>query len=242
MQAVVFDGTGAFDLFSITAVAGAALTVRHDMPDSGVVYAAGAAVIAEATSRTYYLKLDAATGASQLVQYDGAGGADVPVVDHVVALSFELRGDPRPPRMRLPLTDPAGPWTTYGPRPPPAGTQTTAYPPGENCAFMSDGSLTPPPRLSDLTPGARALVPLTPAELTDGPWCPDAFSPSRYDADLLRVRAVVISLRVESASDAFRGPGGPLFTRGGTSRSGGRMLPDEEVRFLVSPRNLDPGR
>ena len=84
-------------------------------------------------------------------------------------------------------------------------------------------------------------VPLMAAQFTDGPWRPDAGSPHRYDADLLRVRTIAITLRVEAANDAMRGPAGPLFTRGGTAVDPRRLLPDLNVRFDVSPRNLSLG-
>ena len=54
----------------------------------------------------------------QLMHYDGADN-DVPVVDNVVGLEFEYFGDPQPPvTIGKPLTNPVGPWTTYGPKPP----------------------------------------------------------------------------------------------------------------------------
>jgi hypothetical protein len=80
------------------------------------------------------------------------------------------------------------------------------------------------------------------AQLTDGPWCPDAMNPNRWDADLLRIRKIAVTLRVESAVEALRGPAGTLFVHGGTSRGGHRFAPDQEVRFQVSPRNLNLGR
>ena len=87
--------------------------------------------------------------------------------------------------------------------------------------------------------GNADLVKLPRAQLTDGPWCPDAGSPGRYDADLRRVRKISVTLRVQAAT-AFRGPAGPLFTRGGTSRGSERYLPDHEITFDVTPRNLRP--
>jgi hypothetical protein len=83
------------------------------------------------------------------------------------------------------------------------------------------------------------LVPLTGAELSDGPWRPDAVSPGRYDADLLRVRRIGVTLRVQAPA-AFRASAGNLFLRTGTSGRSERFLPDQEVRFDVSPRNLKP--
>jgi hypothetical protein len=112
--------------------------------------------------------------------------------------------------------------------------------PGENCAFVVvDGMQIP--RLATLASGS-ALVELTPALLTDGPWCPDAGSPNRFDADLLRVRRVQVSLRVQSALASLRGPAGSLFTRGGTARAGDSYLPDIAVTFDVTPRNMNLGR
>ncbi len=76
---------------------------------------------------------------------ESSNGVDVPVVDNVVALAFEYFGDPQPPTMRKPLSDPIGPWTTYGPKPSAAAVAPFAA--GENCVFVSDASSTPQPRL-----------------------------------------------------------------------------------------------
>ena len=97
------------------------------------------------------------------------------------------------------------------------------------------------PRLTVLG-GVPTLVKLTRAQLTDGPWCPDALSPNRFDADLLRIRKIAVTIRVEAAIAGLRGPASALFTNGGTSRSGNRWAPDQEVRFDVSSRNLNLGR
>jgi type II secretory pathway pseudopilin PulG len=90
--------------------------------------------------------------------------------------------------------------------------------------------------------GDPSLTRLTPAELTDGPWYPDAAAVDRWDADLLRIRRVAVSLRVEAAAGSLRGPASALFAHGGTSRRGHSWVPDIEVRFDVSPRNLNLGR
>ena len=88
--------------------------------------------------------------------------------------------------------------------------------------------------------GSNTLVLLTPAQLSDGPWCPDGSNPNRWDADLLRIRKIAVTMRVESASSALRGPASRLFTHGGTSKS--TFVPDQEIRFQVSPRNLNLAR
>jgi hypothetical protein len=232
MAVVVFDGTGAYDTFSVTSIDALGLHLQHDMPDASRVYGADVTHMAAATSRTYYLKADVATDTFQLMRYDGAGAADAPVVDHVVGLSFRYFGDPRPPTVIKSLGDPVGPWTTYGPTPSAAG---------ESCLFAGSGTPIPAPLLPVLGDGS-SLVPLGGALLSDGPWCPDSDSPNRFDADLLRIRRVSVTLRVESASAPLRGPAGPLFTRGGTASNAHGFVPDQEVRFDVSPLNLNLAR
>jgi prepilin-type N-terminal cleavage/methylation domain-containing protein len=75
------------------------------------------------------------------------------------------------------------------------------------------------------------------SSLTDGPWLPDSVALNRFDADLLRVRSIAVTIRVESALATLRGPAGPLFSRGGTSRRGNQFLPDLQMRVRVSRRN-----
>jgi len=146
-----------------------------------------------------------------------------------------LLGTPQPPVVRA-LDAEGWSWASYGPPPPPVGRGAGAWPDGENCVFARSVEGAPVPRLATLGAGT-ALVPLTEAQVTDGPWCPDALASRRYDADLLRVRQVVITLRVQVASATLRGPAGALFARGGAGR--GRVLvPDREVRFAVTPRSL----
>ena len=70
--------------------------------------------------------------------------------------------------------------------PPGVGDADTGYPLGENCAFARSAGGAIVPRLPTLAP-QPVLVALTQSSLTDGPWCPDATNPNRYDADLLRV-------------------------------------------------------
>jgi len=225
---VIFDDTGAYDTFSITAIDAAGLHLQHNMHNSTKTYAPNSARIASATSRTYYLKSDSATNTFQLMRYDGEGAGDAPVVDHVVGLSFQYFGDAEPPAIFKPLTDASGPWTTYGPKPQAAG---------DNCVFVGNGTPTPTSALTVLGSGT-GLVPLNAAMLTDGPWCPDAVNPNRFDADLLRIRRIAVALRVESAAASLRGPAGPLFARAGTSSSAHSLLPDHEIHFDVTPRNL----
>lgn len=243
MPVLVYDDQGNYDLFTITSVIDGLmqLTVNTPADAAATTFPAGATVV-EAASHTYYVKTDATTGISQLMHYDGTRNADIPVVDHLVGLAFEYFGEPVPPLLTKPVGEPAGPWTTYGPRPPAPGVKPTAYPAGENCAFTIDGNGQQVPRLAVLGGGSPTLVPLTPGQLTDGPWCPDSSSPNRWDADLLRIRTVAVTLRVETASAALRGPASALFSNGGTSRGGSRWVPDQELRIQMAPRNLNFGR
>ena len=241
MTALLYDDHGNADVFSVASVvAGGRLVLRQsDRTPPFDRYLAGSTRITEAVNRVYSLKADTAAATYQLTVRDGPGGNELPVVDHVVALSFEYFGDPRPPRVSRPLSDPDGPWTTYGPKP--DMVPFDAYAAGENCVFVNDGLASPSPRLPDLGGADAALVPLTAAQLTDGPWCPNASSPHRWDADLLRIRRIAVTLRVQAANAALRGPAGALFAHGGSSR-GGKWLPDYELHMQVAPRNLNLGR
>jgi len=228
--------SGVWDFYSVTAVSGSVLSLQHNLRDGAAVYAPADSILAEATLHTYFLMDDRTTGVSQLLRYDGAGGADVPVADHVVGLAFEYYGDAEPPTLVAGLDPGQVPRVTYGPTPPLSGVVASAYPAGENCTFARTpgGALTS--RLPSLGSGP-VLVRLDRSTLTDGPWCPDAFSPNRYDADLLRVRQVVVSVTTEAAIAALRGPAGPLFTRSGTAR-GNRFVPDRTARLTIVPRAL----
>jgi hypothetical protein len=234
MTVAVIDRYGGWDLFSVTAVLGTALTLQHNLRDTASALAPGDAAIAEVVVRTYQFKNDAATGVGQLVRYDGDGAADAPVVDHLVALKFEYSGEAQPPLVIPPATSWDDVRSSYGPIPPAPDAQPTAYPAGENCVFSRDGAGAAVPRLPALAAGTVQIA-LAPSMLTDGPWCPDAVSANRYDADLLRVRTVTISLRTESALTSLRGPAGPLFTRAGTAR-GSRFVPDRDVRLVITAR------
>ncbi len=240
MKLLVYDDTGNFAAYTITNVQQDAAHLQVDKGnDTGWAPPVGSKVV-QAAAANYSLKTDNANGVYQLMYYDGGSNPDVPIVDDVVGLTFEYYGDPQPAVMKKALSDPTGPWTTYGPKP--SAVAVAPYAAGENCIFVNDGSPTPAPRLATLAAAGTTLVKLTQAQLTDGPWCPNAASPARWDADLLRIRKIGVTIRVQSAVAALRGPASALFTHGGTSPGGTKWVPDQQVQFQVTPRNLNLGR
>jgi len=240
LRVLVYDASGAFDLFTVRQVSGAVADLRHDMPDGSHEYPTGATIVGIVV-HVYDLDAGDPDEGPRLMRDDG--GSRLPLVDHVTRLHFDFEGDPRAPAVRRPV-DPARPSVTYGPAPPPREAVSGAWPAGENCVFEIDpdtGTPRPRPGLAALGPAAGPLVSMTPTLLSDGPWCPDAAAAGRFDADLFRLRRLRVTIRVESALDALRGPAGLLFDRGGTGRTAGALVPDREMRFDVAPRNLSAG-
>ena len=222
--AAVYDATGAHDIFRIVAVQDSPPLLVGDGAPFSRVYDAGA-VVAEVQAATYWLQDDVRAGIHRLMRYDG-WQTDAPVADNIIALTFEYFGDPTPPVLRRSLDEAQGPWTSYGPRPPLADVDdpsTPSYGAGENCIFAVDSGVTiTRPEMSDLGSSLSSLVRLDAERLTDGPWCPDPTSPVRFDADVLRIRRVHVTLQV---------------------RSGRRFVfahvPDLQIAFDVAPRNLE---
>ena len=246
-HAVIYDGTGAFDEFVVTAVdeSGANLDFQHLQQGTFSHAYKVPSRISEVVSRSYFLKADT----NQLMEDDGLGST-IPVLDNVAGLSLEFYGDPLPPALLTSTAANAS--TTYGPAPPGLDVSTSidGWPPGENCVWTIQGAGRDRTYVSRLAPmgDGSALVPLSAASLTDGPWCPDAANSNRYDADLLRIRKIRVAIRVQTGNRALRGSGslamGPdaLFVNGGTARSLSNTVADQAIRFDVSPRNLNLGR
>ena len=218
-KAAMFDGTGAFDTLTVTSTDEAAQALGFQQTQQSALSKAypGSASrhltkIVEISIHVYYLN----TATHQLMHYDGFSTV-TPVLDNVAGLDFEYYGDPSPPIFARPGKDQK---VTYGPSPPAQGVTQAPFAPGENCTWQmsGEGQVT---RLASLGSAGGGLVRLTASQLTDGPWCPDDFNANRYDADLLRVRRVRITLRVTSGNDA---------------------VPARSVRFDVTPRNLNFGR
>jgi prepilin-type N-terminal cleavage/methylation domain-containing protein len=149
------------------------------------------------------------TAARQLRQYD-TDQTDVPVLDDVVGLSVEYFGTSAPPVRPRPL-------------------------PGDsNCLYDAGG--VPLPGLALLPVESHGLARLPLEILRDGPWCGEG--DTRYDADLLRVRRLRVSLRLQAGSPSLRASG-DRFAIAGTARSATRSVPDVVVAFDVHPRNLN---
>src|SRR5262249_23428185 len=150
-----------------------------------------------------------------------------------------------------------GNYTTYGPVPPTPnaigvgclGTffgvnctnAATPFPfgPGINCIFDFVGGVhvanAAMRQLNAPAGSSTDMVPLNDATynpniFADGPWCPSVNAPHKYDADLMRIRKVRVTLRLQAALASLRGPASALFRIGGTAVTGDRMVPDQEVR------------
>jgi len=244
MQVMIFDDTGASDIFSITNVQTSALHLQHKGQDLSKAYFANT-YITQISAATYWLKTDTVAETYQLMRYDGYQ-TDSPIAENIVGMAFEYFADPSPPVLLKSVTDPIGPWTNYGPKPPALGVNVSSdnWGAGENCLFMVSGGVQVPrtEMATPLGPVNGPLVKLSSARLTDGPWCPDSSMGNRFDADLLRVRKVRVTLRVQVGAKQLRGPTGTLFLRGGTATGGARYIPDQEISFEVTPRNLNFGR
>jgi hypothetical protein len=151
--------------------------------------------------------------ASRQLRYSDGDQTDVPVADSVVSLQFEYFGDPFPPSAPQP----------------PLGTA--------NCLFDAAG--VPWGGLAVLTPSGGSLAPLPLALFTDGPWC--GAGHRRYDADLLRIRRVRVTVRAETPGSTLRASGSGN-ANAGISRSALLTVPDIQMRFDVAPRNLEAVR
>lgn len=137
--------------------------------------------------------------------------SDLPLVDHVVDLRVAYFADPAP--------------------------DSVPGPPAEGSTCVYAAGPPPVPLLADL--GGLALKRLAPAQLTDGPVCGHA--PNRFDGDLLRVRRIAVTLRLEAEAAEVRGAGAG-FLRPGWATDSKRYVPDQQVTFDVSPRNMGATR
>jgi len=148
----------------------------------------------------------------QLRHYDGYQ-TDQALVDNVVGVLFEYFGDPLPP--------------------------TTPKPPLGNANCLYDAAGNQLGGMPVLTPQGGSLAALPLSMLNDGPWC--GSGQNQFDADLLRVKKVRFTIRVQASMASMRA-GGADYSVAGTSRSAYRSVPDYTLVFEVSPRNMNLGR
>jgi hypothetical protein len=146
--------------------------------------------------------------AHKLMRYNGYD-QETPLADDVVDLRFDYFGDVNPPKLPKP----------------PAGIA--------NCLYDAAGNYV---NLPVLTPDEGSLAALPGGMLTDGPMC--GGGGNKFDADLLRVRKVRVTMRVQAAKPSLRGTG-PLFLVPGTATGGERYVADYRLSFEVTPRNLN---
>ena len=149
---------------------------------------------------------------NQFMRYNGAD-EDLPIADNVVDLRFDYSGDPNPPLFPKP----------------PLGIA--------NCLYDSGGSYIGP---AALTPDDGSLATLPAAILTDGPYC--GSGANAFDADLLRIRKVRVSLRIQASLATMRGSDPALFMQPGSASGGERTVSDYRTSFEVAPRNLNLAR
>jgi hypothetical protein len=106
----------------------------------------------------------------------------------------------------------------------------------DTCAVAADGT----PRLGLLGSVPGPPVELTVADLLDGPWCGSGLW--RYDADLLRVRAVRLALRLQASAEAVRGRAPLWFALPGRARRPAQEVRDIELDVFVPAPNLAWGQ
>lgn len=133
------------------------------------------------------------SSARQLRHFDGYL-TDTPVVDDVAGLNFEYVGEPTPPVVPRPSVGTA------------------------NCRHDASGAVYGGLSTLPADGGTLAILPLD--LFRDGPWCGDG--ENRFDADLLRIRKVRVTLRLQAANEVMRG----------------RKVADYSLSFDVAPRNL----
>jgi hypothetical protein len=148
-------------------------------------------------------------GSLELRTSDGLGPS-FPVVDGVVDLSFEYFGEAQPPTL------PGAP----------AGRA--------NCLFDAAGMASSGMAVLAGRGGTFAHLPLE--MFADGPWC--GTGPNPFDADLLRIRAVGVTARVQTGSAALRGTNARWFRVPGTSRESASQVRDLTFRARLTPPNL----
>jgi hypothetical protein len=145
-----------------------------------------------------------------LRSYDG-DASDLPLVDDMVEMEVEYYGEPRPPSQPRPAIGVA------------------------NCLYENDGSFRAV-LFPSLPASGVSQVRLAAEALADGPWC--GTGENRFDADLLRLRRVRLTLRLQAGDPAARGSDAGRFRAPGFAHASSAEVPDVTVVVDVTPRNL----
>ena len=155
--------------------------------------------VTQIAAATYWLKTDTVAETYQLMRYDGYQ-TDAPIAENIVGMAFEYFADPSPPFLLKSVTDPIGPWTNYGPKPPAVGVNVASdnWGAGENCLFMVSGGAHVPrtEMATPLGPVNGPLVKLSSSQTDRRP-----VVPGRSDRQSLRRRSAA---RPESARHVAR--------------------------------------
>jgi hypothetical protein len=141
---------------------------------------------------------------------DGGDRSDFPIVNDVVDMSLNYFGDP------LPLTEPR----------PALGV--------ENCLYDSAGALRAGQQVFE--PAGATLAVLDMAVFEDGPWCGSGSEP--FDVDLLRIRTVRVTIRLQVGNALYRGEDARWFRNPGLATDSAHMVRDFVVDTSIAPRNL----
>ncbi len=219
---MIFDAHGRFAIAAIRQVVPPLdLELTAPLAES---WRAGASV-SSIVAHGYGLRPDPVTSLGQLVRSLAAGPAS-PVIDFVTRFDIDWHAAVGVPVLRV-APDGTLEDATAGPRPPmPGVVSETAWPAGENCAYTRDAAGAPAWR--------GGAGPASLGAFDDGPWCPSAAAPSRWDVDLARVARVTVTLGVAVASARLRPP---LSVLRGAGNGSARVVPD-----LVVVTDLIPGR
>jgi len=134
---------------------------------------------------------------------------DMPLIDNVLELRFSYFADGAAASVMLPSD---------------AATSNCLYDAGS-------------PPIARLEERGRGLVELSEPDLVDGPVCGNG--PLAFDGDLLRVRRIRATIRVQAGAAEFRDRSS-LFARPGHASNPYALVPDYEVTFDVALRSMMP--
>lgn len=229
--AAVFDGRGHADVFVVGAVSDGLSRIIPRAPLDHA-YRAGALVV-EARQDQLFLAVQG-DGSRTLTRITAAGARE-PLVDGVTNLELRAWGRAAPPEI---FVAGAERFASFGLPPPQAGEADPEgiFEAGAHCMAELVAAV-PTSSLPALGGGDDGLAALSPAQFDDGPWCPHADHPTRYDADWHRLLRIDVRLTVEVLAAVFRGPAGTLFTRAGTATHQASLwVPDRTLSFAVTVR------